>query len=167
MERAPSPWPFSASPTPTRVEVVDAIKAALPAITVQLPASVSVSLMNDNSAPIRAAVADVQFTLLLTIGLVILVIYLFLGKLLTTAIPAIAVPLSILIAFGAMYVLGYAIDNMSLLALTLSVGLVVDDAIVMLENIVHHIEKGEKPMAAAFKGAARGHLHHHFPCRCR
>jgi HAE1 family hydrophobic/amphiphilic exporter-1 len=141
-------------PDANTVEVVDAIKAALPAITAQLPPSVNVSLMNDNSAPIRAAVADVQFTLLLTIGLVILVIYLFLGKLTTTAIPAIAVPLSILIAFGAMYVLGYSIDNMSLLALTLSVGLVVDDAIVMLENIVHHIEKGEKPMAAAFKGAA-------------
>jgi len=141
-------------PDANTVEVVDAIKAALPAITAQLPASVDVSLMNDNSAPIRAAVADVQFTLLLTIGLVVLVIYLFLGKVLTTAIPAIAVPLSILIAFGAMYVLGYSIDNMSLLALTLSVGLVVDDAIVMLENIVHHIEQGEKPMAAAFKGSA-------------
>ncbi|SCM79409.1 multidrug efflux system, subunit C [uncultured Pleomorphomonas sp.] len=141
-------------PDANTVEVVDAIKAALPAITAQLPDSVDVSLMNDNSAPIRAAVADVQFTLLLTIGLVVLVIYLFLGKLYTTAIPAIAVPLSILIAFGAMYVLGYSIDNMSLLALTLSVGLVVDDAIVMLENIVHHIEQGEKPMAAAFKGSA-------------
>lgn len=141
-------------PDANTVEVVDAIKTALPAITAQLPPGVNVSLMNDNSVAIRAAIADVQFTLLLTIGLVVLVIYLFLGKLYTTAIPAIAVPLSILIAFGAMYVLGYSIDNMSLLALTLSVGLVVDDAIVMLENIVHHIEQGEKPMEAAFKGSA-------------
>ncbi len=141
-------------PDANTVEVVDAIKAALPAITAQLPAAVHVSLMNDNSVAIRAAVSDVQFTLLLTIGLVVLVIYLFLGKLYTTAIPAIAVPLSILISFGAMYVLGYSIDNMSLLAMTLSVGLVVDDAIVMLENIVHHIEQGDKPMEAAFKGSA-------------
>lgn len=141
-------------PDANTVEVVDAIKAALPAITAQLPASVNVSLMNDNSVPIRAAVADVQFTLALTIGLVILVIYLFLGKLMTTAIPAVAVPLSLLITFAAMYALGYSIDNMSLLAMTLSVGLVVDDAIVMLENIIHHVEKGEKPMAAAFKGSA-------------
>lgn len=141
-------------PDANTVEVVDAIKAALPAITAQLPASVNVALMNDNSVAIRAAVSDVKFTLLLTIALVVLVIYLFLGKLYTTAIPAIAVPLSILISFGAMYVLGYSIDNMSLLAMTLSVGLVVDDAIVMLENIVHHIEQGDKPMEAAFKGSA-------------
>ena len=141
-------------PDANTVAVVDAIKAALPSIMGQLPPSVTVSMMNDNSVPIRAAVADVQFSLLLTIGLVILVIYLFLGKLVTTAIPAVAVPLSILIAFGAMYALGYSIDNMSLLALTLSVGLVVDDAIVMLENIVHHIEQGEKPFEAALKGSS-------------
>jgi HAE1 family hydrophobic/amphiphilic exporter-1 len=141
-------------PDANTVEVVDGIKAALPAITAQLPQSVSVSLSNDSSVAIRAAVADVKFSLVLTIGLVILVIYLFLGKLMTTAIPAVAVPLSILIAFGAMYLMGYSIDNMSLLALTLSVGLVVDDAIVMLENIVHHIENGEKPFEAALKGSA-------------
>lgn len=140
-------------PGANTVQVVDAIKAALPGITAQLPASVSVDLMNDNSLQIRAAVDDVEFTLLLTIALVVLVIYLFLGKLVSTLIPAIAVPLSILATFGIMYPLGYSIDNMSLLALTLSVGLVVDDAIVMLENIIHHMEKGMAPFEAALVGS--------------
>ena len=101
----------------------------------------------------RAAVHDVQLTLLITMGLVVLVIYLFLGRLGATAIPGVAVPISIVSTFGAMYLLGYSIDNISLLALTLSVGLVVDDAIVMLENIVRHVEEGMTPFEAALKGS--------------
>ncbi|MCQ8783410.1 efflux RND transporter permease subunit [Mangrovibrevibacter kandeliae] len=140
-------------PDANTVAAVDAVKARLPALQEEIPSSVRIDVMNDRSTSIRAAVDDVQFTLLLTIGLVILVIYLFLGRLVATIIPGLAVPLSLIATFGAMYVLGYSIDNISLLGLTLSVGLVVDDAIVMLENIIHHMEKGMKPFEAAMLGS--------------
>ncbi len=140
-------------PGANTVEVVDAIKAKLPELEASLPASVHIAVVNDASTAISAAIEDVQETLALTIGLVILVIYLFLGRVSATMVPALAVPLSLVATFGAMYVLGFSIDNLSLLALTLSVGLVVDDAIVMLENIVRHVEDGMAPMEAALKGS--------------
>ena len=141
-------------PDANTVDVVDAVRAKLPSLSAELPASVSLNVMNDASTAIRASISDVQFTLMLTIGLVVLVIYLFLGRITATIVPALAVPLSLITTFGAMYVLGYSIDNISLLGLTLSVGLVVDDAIVMLENIMRHIEDGMPVMQAAIQGAS-------------
>ncbi|MGK6317500.1 efflux RND transporter permease subunit [Neorhizobium sp. DT-125] len=141
-------------PDANTVDVVDAVRAKLPSLSAELPASVSINVMNDASTAIRASISDVQFTLMLTIALVVLVIYLFLGRLTATLVPALAVPLSLITTFGAMYVLGYSIDNISLLGLTLSVGLVVDDAIVMLENIMRHIEDGMPVMQAALTGAS-------------
>ncbi|WJR69635.1 efflux RND transporter permease subunit [Neorhizobium sp. CSC1952] len=141
-------------PDANTVDVVDAVRAKLPSLSAELPASVSLNVMNDASTAIRASISDVQFTLMLTIALVVLVIYLFLGRITATIVPALAVPLSLITTFGAMYVLGYSIDNISLLGLTLSVGLVVDDAIVMLENIMRHIEDGMPVMQAAIQGAS-------------
>jgi len=141
-------------PDANTVDVVDAVRAKLPSLRSELPASVSIDVMNDASTAIRASISDVQFTLMLTIALVVLVIYLFLGRLTATIVPGLAVPLSLITTFGAMYVLGYSIDNISLLGLTLSVGLVVDDAIVMLENIMRHIEDGMPVMQAALTGAS-------------
>ena len=140
-------------PGANTVAVVDRVTDMLPQFDVELGASGAIHVLNDRSTSIRAAVHDVQVTLLITMGLVILVIYLFLGRLGATAIPGVAVPISIVSTFGAMYLLGYSIDNISLLALTLSVGLVVDDAIVMLENIVRHVEEGMTPFEAALKGS--------------
>ncbi len=140
-------------PGANTVEVVDSIRRLLPELQAQLPASVKLSVMLDRSASIRASVDDVQFTLALTIGLVVLVIFLFLRNVTATIIPALALPVSLVGTFGGMYLLGYSIDNLSLLALMLSVGFVVDDAIVMLENIVRHVEKGESPWEAALKGS--------------
>ncbi len=140
-------------PDANTVAVVDAINAKLPGLHAEIPKSVSVQVMNDSAKPIRDAIADVKFTLFLTIGLVVLVIYLFTGHLTATIIPGLAVPLSLISTFGMMYVLGYSIDNISLLGLTLAVGLVVDDAIVMLENILRHVEEGMPVLAAAVKGA--------------
>jgi hydrophobic/amphiphilic exporter-1 (mainly G- bacteria), HAE1 family len=135
------------------IDVVDDIKAHLPSYQAQLPPSVRIVPLLDRSIPIREAVHDVEKSLGIAILLVILVIFLFLKRLSATLIPALALPISLVGTFAAMYVLGYSIDNISLLALTLSVGFVVDDAIVMLENIVRHIEEGEKPFTAALKGS--------------
>lgn len=140
-------------PDANTVDVVDAINAKLPALHAEMPPSVKTVIMNDSAKPIRDAIADVKFTLLLTIGLVVLVIYLFTGHLTATIIPGLAVPLSLISTFGMMYVLGYSVDNISLLGLTLAVGLVVDDAIVMLENILRHVEEGMPVREAAIKGA--------------
>jgi HAE1 family hydrophobic/amphiphilic exporter-1 len=140
-------------PDANTVEVVDSVKRLLPVFRAQIPPSVSMNVMNDRSTSIRNAVDDVQFTLMLTVGLVVLVIFLFLRNVTATVIPALALPVSIIGTFAGMYVLGYSIDNLSLMALTLSVGFVVDDAIVMLENIVRHIENGERPFEAALKGS--------------
>ncbi|MGL4496561.1 MAG: efflux RND transporter permease subunit [Beijerinckiaceae bacterium] len=135
------------------VETVDRIKSNLPSYQAQLPPSVTLIVNNDRSIPIRESVEDVEFTLVLSVVLVILVIFLFLKRLSATVIPAIALPISIVGTFGFMYLLGYSLDNISLLALTLSVGFVVDDAIVMLENIVRHVEMGKKPFEAALIGS--------------
>ena len=142
-------------PDANTVAVVDKVKAMLPTFEEQLPAAASLSLLNDRSRSIRQAVEDVQFTLLLTIALVVMVIFLFLRRLAATFIPAIAVPISIIGTLAAMYAFGFSIDNISLLGLTLSVGLVVDDAIVMLENIVRHMEEdGLSAFDAALKGSS-------------
>ncbi|HEY5209875.1 MAG TPA: efflux RND transporter permease subunit [Stellaceae bacterium] len=140
-------------PDANTVEVVDNVKALLPEFRVQIPPSVQVKTLVDRSVSIRNSVSDVQFTLMLTVCLVVLVIFAFLRNVTATIIPALAVPVSVIGTFAGMYVFGYSIDNLSLLALTLSVGFVVDDAIVMLENIVRHIENGETPMEAAFRGS--------------
>ena len=140
-------------PAANTVAVVNKIRAKLPAIEAGLPSGMKISIVNDASISIKNAVSDVQKSLGLTIILVILVIFLFLRKVTATLIPGIAVPLSLLTTFGAMYFLGYSIDNISLMGLTLAVGLVVDDAIVMLENIVRHIEDGMEPFEAAIKGS--------------
>jgi HAE1 family hydrophobic/amphiphilic exporter-1 len=135
------------------VDVVDQVRARLPGYQSQLPASVSVSILNDRSISIRDSIHDVQETLGIAIALVVLVIFLFLKTLSATIIPSLALPVSLVGTFAFMYLFGYSIDNISLLAITLSVGFVVDDAIVMLENIVRHIEEGMKPFEAALKGA--------------
>jgi HAE1 family hydrophobic/amphiphilic exporter-1 len=140
-------------PGTNTIEVVDAIRALLPTFRQQLPASVALNVVYDRSVAIRESVRDVQFTLLLTIGLVVMVIFLFLRNLSATIIPSLAVPLSIVGTFAVMYLLGYTIDIISLMALTLCVGFVVDDAVVMLENIVRHMEAGKSRMEAAREGA--------------
>ena len=143
----------SRQPGTNTVQVVDAIKALLPQLQAQLPASVQLTVRNDRSQSIRDSIHDIKFTLLLTVALVILVIFLFLRNVSATIIPSLALPASIVGTFAVMYLLGYSLDNQSLMALTLSVGFVVDDAIVMLENIVRHMEHGESAMAAALNGS--------------
>jgi hydrophobic/amphiphilic exporter-1 (mainly G- bacteria), HAE1 family len=140
-------------PGTNTVEVVSRVKALLPAFQAQLPASVHLDILHDKSIPVRESVDDVEFTLVLAGSLVVLVIFLFLRSLRATVIPAVAIPMAMLGTFVAMYFCGYTLDNLSLLALTLSVGFVVDDAIVMLENIVRHIEEGMPVRAAAFQGS--------------
>jgi HAE1 family hydrophobic/amphiphilic exporter-1 len=135
------------------VQVVDDIRKLLPTFRAQIPPSVSLDVLYDRSESVRDSVRDVQFTLVLTVCLVVLVIFLFLRNVSATVIPSLALPLSIIGTFAAMFLLGYSLDNLSLMALTLSVGFVVDDAIVMLENIVRHMEAGEAPLAAALKGS--------------
>jgi hydrophobe/amphiphile efflux-1 (HAE1) family protein len=137
------------------IELVDTIKSMLPSLMESIPPSVKVDLVSDRSLVIRAAVHDVQFTMLLTVGLVILVIFLFLRTVWATVIPSLAVPLSLLATLGVMYGIGYSLDNISLMALTISVGFVVDDAIVMIENIVRYIEQGMRPFEAALRGAGQ------------
>ena len=135
------------------IETVDLIKKALPQLEASIPPSIKVQIVSDRTQTIRASVTDVKFTLLLTIALVVGVIFIFLRKLWATVIPAVAVPLSLIGTFAVMYVLGYSLDNLSLMALTIAVGFVVDDAVVMIENIARHIEDGATPMEAAIKGA--------------
>jgi HAE1 family hydrophobic/amphiphilic exporter-1 len=140
-------------PGTNTVEVVNSIKALLPTFRAQIPASVNLDILFDRSESIRASVDDVKFTLKLTVMLVVLVIFLFLRNLSATVIPSLALPMSIVGTFAVMYLLGFSLDNLSMMALTLSVGFVVDDAIVMLENIVRHMEHGEAPREAAMKGS--------------
>ncbi|OOW03049.1 multidrug transporter subunit MdtB [Pseudomonas sp. MF6396] len=135
------------------IEVVDRIKALLPSITDNLPAGLDVVVLTDRTQTIRASVKDVQHELLIAIVLVVLVTFLFLRRASATLIPSIAVPLSLIGTFGVMYLAGFSINNLTLMALTIATGFVVDDAIVMLENISRHIEEGETPMQAALKGA--------------
>ncbi|OLC97020.1 MAG: acriflavine resistance protein B, partial [Gemmatimonadetes bacterium 13_1_40CM_3_70_6] len=140
-------------PGTNTVQVADAVKATVAGLAPQLPASVQVNTLYDRSVSIHQSVNDVQTTLLITLCLVVLVIFLFLRNLSATVIPSLALPFSIIGTFSAMYLLGYSVDNLSLMALTLSVGFVVDDAIVMLENIVRHLEMGKRPLQAALEGA--------------
>ncbi len=135
------------------ISVVDRVKQLLPQLRASLPSAVEITTLTDRTTTIRASVADVQFTLVLTVALVVMVMFLFLRSLAATIIPSIAVPISIVGTFGVMYLLGYSLDNLSLMALTISTGFVVDDAIVMIENIARHIEAGESPLAAALKGS--------------
>ncbi len=140
-------------PGTNTVEVVDSVNKLLPQLEEQIPAAVHIDTLYDRSVSIRASVDDVKFTLMLTIGLVVMVIFLFLRNISATIIPALALPMSIIGTFSVMYLLGYSLDNLSLMALTLSVGFVVDDAIVMLENIVRHMEMGKSPLRAAIDGS--------------
>jgi HAE1 family hydrophobic/amphiphilic exporter-1 len=140
-------------PGTNTVEVVNSIKTLLPTFRAQMPASVKLDILYDRSVSIRESVRDVKFTLMLTIFLVIMVIFLFLRNVSATIIPSLALPMSIVGTFAVMYALGYSVDNLSLMALTLSVGFVVDDAIVMLENIVRHIEGGEGVLQASMSGS--------------
>ncbi|HEY6845146.1 MAG TPA: efflux RND transporter permease subunit [Terracidiphilus sp.] len=140
-------------PGANTINVVKSIKAILPQLEVNLPAAMKVTPLTDLTTSINASVDDVEFELMLTIGLVVMVIFVFLRNVYATIIPSVAVPLSLVGTFGAMYALGYSLDNLSLMALTISTGFVVDDAIVMIENISRYLEDGETPMQAAIKGA--------------
>ncbi len=135
------------------IEVADRVKQALPQLRTSLPGSIDVAILTDRTTTIRASVADVQFELVLAVALVVMVIFLFLRTLSGTLIPALAVPLSLVGTFGFMYLAGFSINNLTLMALTISTGFVVDDAIVMIENIARYVEDGEAPLAAALKGA--------------
>src|SRR5271154_4531806 len=143
------------APGANTIAVVDDVQTLMPKLEQSLPPAVHVDLMSDRSQTIRASVRDVQFTMMLTILLVIIVIFLFLRTMWATVIPSLAVPLSLLATFGVMYAAGFSLDNISLMALTISVGFVVDDAIVMIENIVRYIEHGDRPLEAALKGAGQ------------
>ncbi|GAB3412337.1 efflux RND transporter permease subunit [Massilia agilis] len=140
-------------PNANTVQVVDAVRQLLPRFQSQLPSSIKINLVNDRSVSIREAIHDVNMTLALTVALVVLVIFLFLHRVAATFIPAITMPISLLGALSLLFWLGYSLDNISLLGITLAVGLVVDDAIVVLENIVRHIEMGKKPLKAALEGS--------------
>jgi multidrug efflux pump len=135
------------------IQVVDSIKKLLPQLRANLPASEDVTIVTDRTTTIRASVHDVQFSLMLTIALVVMAIFLFLRNVRATIIPSVAVPLSLVGTLGIMYLLGYSLNNLTLMALTISTGFVVDDAIVMIENVFRYIELGEKPLSAALKGA--------------
>jgi multidrug efflux pump len=137
------------------IAVVDRVKALLPQLRDALPADVSMSILTDRTQTIRASVEDVQFELMLTIALVVMVIFLFLRTLAATIIPSVAVPLSLVGTFGVMHLLGYSLNNLTLMALTIATGFVVDDAIVMIENIMRYIEAGDDPLEAALKGSAQ------------
>jgi multidrug efflux pump len=135
------------------IQVVDRVKTLLPKLRATIPSSIQVATLTDRTTTVRASVADVEFELMLCIALVVMVIFVFLRNLAATFIPSVAVPLSLVGTFGAMYLLGYSLNNLTLMALTISTGFVVDDAIVMIENIMRYIEEGEKPLDAALKGA--------------
>lgn len=135
------------------IDTVDAVKKALPQLEASIPTAIKVQVISDRTETIRASISDVQFTLLLTVGLVVGTIFIFLRSTWPTVIPGIAVPVSIIGTFGVMYMLGYSLDNLSLMGLSIAVGFVVDDAIVMVENIARHLEMGRPPMQAAIEGA--------------
>jgi HAE1 family hydrophobic/amphiphilic exporter-1 len=135
------------------IATVDRVKAMLPQLQASIPKDIKVSILSDRTETIRASVSDVRFTLVLTVALVVMVIFLFLRNFWATVIPAVTVPLSLIGTFAALYELGYSLDNLSLMALTIAVGFVVDDAVVVIENIVRHLEEGLAPMQAAIKGS--------------
>ena len=140
-------------PGANTIKVVDSIKQLLPQAKANLPGAIQITTLTDLTTAIDASVADVRFELMLTVGLVVMVIFLFLRSLAATVIPAVAVPLSLVGTFAAMYALGFSLDNLSLMALTIATGFVVDDAIVMIENITRYVEAGDTPMQAALKGS--------------
>ncbi len=140
-------------PGANTIQVADGVKALLPQLRVTLPSSIDITVLTDRTITVRASVADVEFELMLTIVLVVTVIFIFLRNLAATFIPSVAVPLSLVGTFAAMYALGYSLNNLTLMALTISTGFVVDDAIVMIENITRYVEEGEAPLQAALKGA--------------
>ena len=146
-------------PGTNTVEVVDNVMRLIPAFRAEVPASLHINTLGDHAETIRASVNDVQYTLLLTIFLVVMVIFLFLRNLSATIIPSLALPMSIVGTFAVMWALDYSLDNLSLMAITLAVGFVVDDAIVMLENIVRHMEMGKDVMTASLDGAKRNRFH--------
>ncbi len=135
------------------IDTVEAVKAKMPSLIAAIPPDVHVRIVSDRTLTIRASVADVQFTLMLAVALVVMVIFLFLRNIWATIIPSVTVPLALVATFAVMYLFGYSIDNLSLMALTIAVGFVIDDAIVMLENVYRHVEEGMKPVEAALKGA--------------
>ena len=137
------------------IQVADRVKALLPQLQASLPQGVDVKILTDRTETVRASVEDVERTLVITVGLVVAVIFLFLRNVRATIIPSIAVPLSLIGTFGVMYLVGYSLNNLSLMALTIATGFVVDDAIVMIENIARYIEAGDKPFEAALKGAGQ------------
>src|SRR5437899_906495 len=137
------------------IETANRVKALLPRLTASIPPSVKVTTLTDRTATIRASVRDVQFTLLLTVGLVVMVIFVFLRKFWATVIPSVALPLAVVGTFGVMKLISFSLDNLSMMALTISTGFVVDDAIVMIENIVRRIEAGDQPLEAALKGSGQ------------
>ncbi len=141
------------APGANTLDVVDRIKAMMPQLEKSIPRGVHVDLVSDRSLSIRASVSDVEFTLVLALGLVVVVIFLFLRKFWATVIPSITLPVVLVATFGAMYLLSYSIDNLSLMALTIAIGFLIDDAIVMIENIVRHIEDGKPPLQAALDGS--------------
>ncbi|HXN25284.1 MAG TPA: multidrug efflux RND transporter permease subunit [Candidatus Dormibacteraeota bacterium] len=144
---------ISRQPGANIIGTVDRVKALMPLLQASIPPSIHLAVVSDRTGTIRASVRDIEFTLMLTIALVVMVIFLFLRNLWATVIPSVAVPLSLLGTFGVMYLLGYSIDNLSLMALAISTGFVVDDAIVVIENIARYLEAGEPPMQAALKGS--------------
>ena len=142
------------------IETVDRVKAMLPVLQASIPAAIKVNIISDRTETIRASVSDVQFTLLLTVALVVMVIFLFLRNFWATVIPAVTVPLSLVGTFAVLYELGYSLDNLSLMALSIAVGFVVDDAVVVIENIVRHLEEGATPARGRAQGRGRDRLHH-------
>ena len=148
------------APGANTLDVVDRVKAMMPQLEKSIPRTVHVDLVSDRSLSIRASVSDVEFTLVLALALVVMVIFLFLRKFWATVIPSITLPVVIVATFAAMYLLGYSIDNLSLMALTIAIGFLVDDAIVMIENIVRHIEAGKPPLAGRPRRRGRDRLHH-------
>ena len=142
------------------IQVVDRVKALLPLLQSNLPAAVHVTVLTDRTITIRASVKDVEFELMLTVALVVMVIFLFLRNVRATIIPSVAVPLSLVGTFGVMYLAGYSLNNLTLMALTISTGFVVDDAIVMIENIVRYIEEGDEPLRASLLGLRTNRVHH-------
>ena len=145
--------PIQRQPGANVIQTVDRVKAMLPVLQASIPSAVKVNIISDRTETIRASVSDVQFTLMLTVALVVMVIFLFLRDVWATIIPAVTVPLSLIGTFAVLYELGYSLDNLSLMALSIAVGFVVDDAVVVIENIVRHLEVGASPLEAALKGA--------------
>src|SRR4029078_1756672 len=140
-------------PSANFIDTVDRIYGLLPLLRASIPPTIDLSVIIDRTTTIRASIADIEYTILISIALVILVVFIFLRNLWATIIPSIAVPLSLLGTFGVMYLLGYSVDNLSLMALAISTGFVVDDAIVVIENIARYLEMGFSPVIAALKGA--------------